>query len=405
MRVPAQTLQRMLLALKRCGVFALVLFLVSPSLTKAEGEDKLDFKYMYYADKNEVWNHTPAFSFFKSFSHYWRFQWDQEVDAVSGASRRLGWRNVGRQGDHDLIIDGMSGASKVEIRHSEQASLGFSDKGRQGSASFYFSDESDYTSYSPAVAGSWDFNERNTTLGGVLSFFFDNLHPQGAFAGLGGNRQLISSTLSLSQILSRSTLWSITANTIRSSGALGHPYNPVILADGSMLIESLPEKKVSYALSSQIIQGFQLSERRGSVHFDARYYRDSWQLASQTAELQLYQYLSEEIYCRLRTRLYHQGSAAFSKQVYLGNEVYRTSDIRYFAFSTISLGAKLAGYFPEGWAGTALLPDRWDISYDHGLRNTRGEEGGTEPFRHTQTFPRDEYYRQHVFMAGLGFDL
>lgn len=379
--------------------------LASFTPARAEGEDRLDFKYMYYADKNDVWNHTPAFSFFKSFAQDWKFQWDQEVDAVSGASRRLGMRNVGRQGDHDLTLDGITGASKVEYRHSEQASLGFSDKGRQGSASFYYSDESDYTSYSPAAAASWDFNERNTTLGGVVSLFLDNLHPQGAFAGLGGDRQWISGTLSLTQILSRTTLWSVTGNSIRSSGALGHPYNPVVLADGSLRIENLPRKKFSYAISSQIIQGFEWGEKRGSVHFDARYYRDTWSLASQTAELQLYQYLIGENYLRLRARYYRQGAAAFAKDAYQGNEIYRTADIRYFKFSNVSLGAKVSGFFPENWAALALLPDRWDISYDHGFRNTRGEEGGPEPFRHYQLFPRDEYYMQHVFMAGLGFDL
>jgi len=371
----------------------------------AQEDDRLDFKYMYYGDKNGVWNHTPAFTFLKALSFRWKFQWNQEFDAVSGASRRLGMRNVGRQGDHDLVLDGITGASKREIRHSEQAGISFADKGRQGSASFYYSDESDYTSYSPSVSGSWDFNQRNTTLGGALSVFFDNLHPQGAFSGLGGDRTLISGTLSLTQIVSPTTLVSMTANSIRSSGALGHPYNPVVLADGALLIESLPAGKTSYALAGQIIQGYAWGDRRGSVHLDARYYRDTWYLSSQTGEVQVYQYYSDQGYLRLRSRLYRQTPAAFAKEGYAGNEVYRTADIRYFGFSSLTLGLKWASVFPDGWAEKAWLPDRWDIAYDHGMRDTRGDEGGPGPFTHYQLFPKSEFYAQGVFMLGIGFDL
>ena len=377
---------------------------VVPSLGVSNTGDKVESKYMYYWDKNDVVNHSPAITFLKSLSNYWNFQWNQEFDAVTGASRRLGFRNVGQQGDHNLVLDGITGASKKEIRHSEQASLAYSHKGHNGSASFYFSDENDYTSYSPALGGSWDFNERNTTLGGGVNLFLDHLHPQGVFAGLGGDRKITSSTLSLTQILSPSTLVAITANSIHSSGVLGHPYNPVVLGQGGMLIENLPTSKTSLALTGQLIQGYHLVDRRSSLHLEARYYQDSWKLASQTAEIQVYQYLTENAFLRVRTRVYRQTHAALAKQQYQGNEVYRTADIRFFDFTLLSLGVKLASSFPDTWADIGLLPDRWDFSYDQGIRNTRGEGGSVGPYYHYQLFPRDEYYMQGTFMMGLGWD-
>lgn len=390
-------------ALAAC-LAAVTLMLPSP-LRAESGDQGLDIKYMYYWDKNKVWNHTPALSFFRKLASSWKLQYDQELDYVSGASRRLGLRNVGTLGDHDQVLDGISGASRREIRHSEQVTGAYSQAGRAASASFYFSDENDYTSYSPSVSGSLDFNERNTTLGGSAAVFFDNMHPTGPFTGLGGDRRILSLGASLSQTLSPLTLAGITLNVIHSSGFLGHPYTPVITDSGDVILENLPNSKTAWALSGQLIQGIRLGDKLGSFHFDARWYQDDWKLRSGTADLQWYQYLREGTYVRLRARGYRQSAAAFARPAYDGNELYRTGDIRYYAFSSILVGLKVGSTFPEGWGASSWLPDRWDLSYDHGVRSTKGEENGVTPMFHTQVFPADEHYQEGTFMLGLSFDL
>ncbi len=377
-----------------------------PSVALASETDQgVDFKYMYYWDRNGAWNHTPALAFFKKVSSRFKIQWDQELDAVSGASRRLGLNNIGRLGDNDLKLDGVSGASKREFRHSEQATLAYSHQGQNASASLYFSDENDYRSYSPSVSGSQDFNDRNTTLGGSLAVFFDDMHPTGPFTGLGGARQILSATASLAQLLSPQSLCGLTVNVNHSSGYLGHPYNPVVTAQGTQVLENLPDRKTSLAVSGQLIQSFHIGSRLGSLHFEARHYRDDWELVSNTADVQWYQYLREGTYVRLRARGYRQGAAAFAKDAYAGDEVYRSPDIRFYSFSSLTLGLKIGSVFPESWGESPLLPDRWDLSYDHGIRDTRGEEDGVSPFYHYQLFPKDEYYMQGTFMLGLSFDL
>ena len=364
----------------------------------------LDFKYMYYWDRNGVRNHTPAILFLKKLSLPWSLRWQQEVDMVSGASRRLGLRLIGRQGDRPLDLDGVSGASRREIRHSEKATMAYAKDGRAASGSFYFSDENDYTSYSPSLGGTWDFHDRNTTVGADVALFIDEMRPRGSFAGLGGDRKITSATVTFSQILTRRSLAGLTVNGIYSAGYLGHPYNPVALADGSLILENLPDDKSSLAVTGQITQGYTLGGRLGSVRLEARYYRDTWKLASGTADLQLYQYFTESGYFRLRARGYAQEAAAFAKDTYAGDEVYRTADIRYYGFSSLTLGLKLGSAFAGSWGESALLPDRWDISYDHGMRDTRGEEG-TASFHHYQLFPQDQYYLQGTLMLGLSFDL
>jgi hypothetical protein len=371
----------------------------------AETDHGLDFKYMYYWDRNGAWNHTPAFAYFRKVASHWKLQWDQELDAVSGASRRLGLRNIGRLADHDQLLDGVTGASKREIRHSEQATLAYAKEGSAASASFYFSDENDYRSYSPSVSASRDFNDRNTTLGGSAAMFFDEMRPTGPFVGMGGKREILSLTGTVAQVLTPLSLGGLTVNVIHSSGFLGHPYNPVITDSGNMVTEHLPDRKTGYSLSGQFIQGFHLGERLGNVRLDVRHYRDDWKLVSNTADIQWYQYVAEGTYLRLRARGYRQGTAAFAKDAYDGGERYRTPDIRYYPFSSLTLGLKVGSVFPESWGGSALLPDRWDLSYDHGLRDTKGEDDGITPAYRYQLFPKDQYYMQGTLMAGLAFDL
>jgi hypothetical protein len=394
-------------ARRRIAAFLpLLVTLALPGALRAAGGDQgLDFKYMYFQDQNGAWNHTPALSFFRKLASVWKLQYDQEVDYVSGASRRLGLYNIGRLGDNDAKLDGITGASRREIRHSEQATAEYSREGRVASGSFYFSDENDYTSYSPAVSGSLDFNDRNTTVGGSAAFFFDDMHPQGPFRGLGGSRRITSLSANVAQTLSPLTLAGLTVNLIHSSGFLGHPYDPVITDSGNVIVENLPDRKTAWALSGQVIQGFHLGSKLASLHLDARWYRDDWKLGSGTADVQWYQYLTEGTYVRLRARGYRQSAAAFARPAYAGDELYRTGDIRYFAFSSVQLGLKIASVFPESWNESAWLPDRWDIGYDHGLRSTKGDENGVTPLYHAQLFPADEHYQQGTFMLGLGFDL
>jgi hypothetical protein len=382
------------------------LALLSPLSARAqEAESGLDMKYMYYWDRNGVWNHTPAFAFFKKISAAWKLQWNQEFDYVSGASRRLGLRNIGRLADHDLQLDGISGASQREMRHSEQATAAYADQGRTASASFYFSDENDYRSYSPSVSGSWDFNQRNTTVSGGLALFFDELSPRGSFSGLGGSRRIVSVNVGVTQLLTPLSLVSVTVQPIYSSGKLGHPYNPAFADSGRLLSEELPGHKLSAALTATWVQGFHLAGRLGSAHLEYRFYRDDWDLDSHTADIQWYQYLTETAWVRMRIRGYSQGAAGFAKTPYRGDEVYRSPDIRYFQFASATFGVKAGSAFPESWQDSPYLPDRWDLGYDHGIRDTKGELDGVHPYDHYQLFSPTKYYMQGTFMAGLGFDL
>jgi hypothetical protein len=368
---------------------------------------RLEIKHEYFWDKNKVWNQTPAFSLTQALSRVWSLGWEQEFDFVTGASRRIGLAKVGQTGDRE--IDAVSAASKVEMRHSENPSLTYSDQGTVASASLYSSRENDYVSWSPAGSVSFDFNERNTTVGASYAEFFDTFKPTGAFAGQGGKKRITSLGGTLAQSLTPLTLVGLTATWNRSWGFLGHPYNPPITVDGQMMQEKVPDRKQAGAVSGQLVQGFHLGERLGSLNLDYRRYQDSWGLKSGTLDAKLSQYFTETAFFRLRLRYYNQTGTLFAKEFYSGNEVYRTADIRWFPFTTWLVGAKVSAAFPEEWSRSAFLPDRWDVKIDYALRDTRGDKAGQaagEPrsLRY-QLYGPEETYSQGVIMVGLVFDL
>lgn len=263
----------------------------------------------------------------------------------------------------------------------------------------YGSTEDDYHSISPAISGSWDFAERNTTLSWAGAWFFDRMEPQGVWATMGGGDKFVQSyTLGLAQTLTPLTLVGITANGIRTTGHIGHPYTPVSTRDSGMIAEALPEAKNALAMSGQLIQGWLVGERLGSINAEYRWYTDSWDLRSQTLTLQVSQHLSEATVLRLQGRYYTQTGAAFAQtDLYQGSEAYRTADIRFHRFQSWMAGLKVSSEFPDAWEG--WLPRRWNLSYDHLVRDTPGN-----PLLY-QLYDADAWYQQGTARVGLGWDL
>jgi hypothetical protein len=356
----------------------------------SETGDLLALKHEYFWDRNKVWNHTPAFLF------------RQEFDVVTGASRRLG-TGVGQQ------MDGVSSASKIEFRHSENPSVTFENAGVVATVGFYNSRENDYFSYGPSGSLAWDFNERNTTVGFSHAQFFDKLTPRAPFSGQGGKKRIQSSSFSLTQILTPLTLVSGTISFLNSYGFLGHPYTPPIDSNGNMVQEKVPDHKQGAALSGQIIQGYHLGPLLGSINIDARWYQDEWDLKSGTADFHLHQNLWDGTIVEFRGRIYRQSGTFFAKEYYTGTETYRSADIRWYPFTSRLIGAKLSSIFFESWGESLWLPDRWNVKYDYLLRDTHGDTrnvSSTEP-RHTlyQLYDSSVEYAQGVMMIGLEFDL
>lgn len=386
--------------------FGLLASILAVSVRASEG-DALETKFEVFRDRNEVTALSPLFELKKTIAKSLSLMWEGQMDAVTGASREWGVNGSGQldaKSGASARLDGISGASRKdepepEIRWGSRLGLTWSRNGRVFSGSLYASKESDYQSFSPSISGAWDFAERNTTLSWGGAWFFDKMTPYGEWGRLGGGEKRVQSySLGLTQSFTPLTLGGITTNFIRTTGYIGHPYNPVTTRDSGLIAEFLPEKKDALAVSLQAIQGWLWGEKLGSVNLEYRNYRDSWDLRSNTLTIQLSQNLLDATMVRLQGRYYSQVGAWFAQtDLYQGSEVYRTADIRFHRFDSWMAGLKVASEFPDSWG--AWLPRRWNLSYDHLIRNTRGNT------RLYQLYAPDEFYQQGTARAGLGWDL
>lgn len=357
--------------------------------------DRLDLKFEAFRDRNDVTALSPIFLLSKSVAKHVTVDWEGQWDVVSAASRQVG--TSGSQGGSSL--DGVTGASgNWESRFGSRVGATYANQGRVFSGSVYASRESDYQSFSPAVGGSWDFAERNTTVSWGGSWFFDKLTPYGAYQPYGGGEKRVQSyNLGLSQILTPLSLVGFNATYTRTTGYIGHPYNPIQTVDSGMLGERLPEAKDALALAGQFLQGFHIGNLLGSTSVEYRAYEDSWALRSHTVTVKWTQHFSDATVFRIQGRWYRQWGAEFVKDAYSGNERYVTVDIRFYPFSSYLVGAKLMSEFPDDWPG--WLPRRWNLSYDHLWRDTHGN------VQLYQLYPADAWYQQGTARAGLSWDL
>lgn len=179
---------------------------------------------------------------------------------VSGASRQ----------DNRVFIN--SGATRKVGNQNWGVNLGFSK-------------EYDYRSISAGLNWSMDFNQKNSTLGVALNRYQDEVTLYDIFGVDQGtdDRETTDITLSLSQVLSPRAIAVFEVFVSDQSGFLSTPFHEVILDDGAITTERLPDARtrtavkvgLNYAFSNNLILRSYL-----------RHYDDDWGIAAQTLELE-----------------------------------------------------------------------------------------------------------------------
>ena len=398
---------------------------LAPCLLLASGgEPGLSLHYEYYQDANKVTSQTPGFDVLAKVAPNWSVSLDAEVDGVTGASR------VSRQDPYDYrgviqdkpvpgVLDGIAGASKYEFRVSQTAHVTYSHNGDIVSVGYYDSKEDDYFSAAPMLDLATDLFDRNTTLGVSLSYFNDMFvqHSITDSSGLvvgSGKKKLYSMQASVTQSFTPLTLGSVAVQRILSLGYLNKPYNPVLVPLPTPVYDSgagawkyyndpLPEamdnRKVALAFSGELVQGYTfIPNHLGSIRINYRYYTDTWGIQSHTIDNEWSQYLTENLYMRIRYRYYTQGAANFVYASYNGTEPFRTSDIKYYPFTSNMFGLKLGGNIPDDWQeGRWWVPARWNVLGNYMLRNTHGVS------YQYQFFPFADTYYQFTVMTGVDY--
>jgi len=176
---------------------------------------------------------------------------------------------------------------------------------------------------------------------------------------------------SLSQLLSPTTIASLSYGVTYQSGVLERTWNSVPVTDSlARHSEKFPGTRLKHAASAWLSQHVPLT--RTTVKTGYRYYRDDFGLSAHTAEARLYQYLGSRIIARGSYRFYRQTGADFYRESFPTDmaSVIKTADSDLAPFDAHEVGAKLTFYFtPIGptWRSRSAL----NVSY---LRYSRDND-------------------------------
>lgn len=253
------------------------------------------------------------------------------ADAVSGATSTI------------YQVDAVSSATSFsDTRHEGTIGLGF--HGRRSRINFTatLGTERDYLSRQFGGSASIDLPGRNTTVAIAYSHSFDQVcdrdngtaTPQEAKALTGADPCEKKSGI-FGKDLAGMTLWrdlsidtaqvTITQNLSPTmnlqlagfgqvlEGFQSNPYRRVRVGPNSPQ-EHIPDTRDRLSVSARLNR--YLPKLHGAVHFDARFYDDTWHVIGGDVELGYSQYIGKSLLLRLHARVYQQSAAAFFKDAF-----------------------------------------------------------------------------------------
>ncbi|HEY5239663.1 MAG TPA: DUF3570 domain-containing protein, partial [Rhizomicrobium sp.] len=217
------------------------------------------------------------------------------------------------------------------------------------------SEEPDYHSRFVNTGGSWDFNQKLTTLNWETSFTWtdiaaslaansaadfgdypDQIHDRNGVTTLFGRRQDIEANLGLTQILDKNSLLSGSIGFTNSTGYLSNPYKATILAfddpdqflDSTGLrfvvikgaLEQRPAERDQLTASTRYVRYF--DDFDGALHLGYRFYHDDWDINAHTLDASWYQPLGDGWVLVPGARYYSQSKAFFYAPYFVFNQAF-----------------------------------------------------------------------------------
>lgn len=236
----------------------------------------------------------------------------------------------------DTRLDGLTGASGEEARTTQtrvSGTLGV--RQEYGSTEWHsnigFSTEYDYRSMNAAIGGSKGFAQDNFTLGVDLRYFadavkvFQDITPANtAVMSDYLARQIVSVSLSASQILTVKDIISLSVDFVRATNNFESTASTV-LVNGTRDVEDLPGTRSRYASTLKWVHGV---GENGALHSSYRYYFDQWDIKANTYELSYFHALCDDQDMASVSLRYHDQTKAefFARSFSASHQGYRTSD-------------------------------------------------------------------------------
>jgi hypothetical protein len=323
--------------LKQITLCTLLTFLPTLALGGVGG-DQLGFTTYYFSDSGDNSVITTSFNLAKKLLEKTVLMFDVELDhvtvpavtAVTGATRPQRRKNEPFEKNRGQFIVGL------------QQGMG---NGSLLSGSYYRSQEVDYLSNSFVGTFTQEMNDKNATLtlrGQISSDWVGEILENGDIVRQ--RKRTYNGSASLAQVLSPNTVWDIGYDFVLHKGFLSDPYRQLRVFDAvgtyAVADELHPESRTRHAASTKLSQF--IPPIKASVIGSYRYYFDSWNVKSHTAELRFNKYILNDLVFGVDYRYYTQSGAYFYSDRYVGMQAtaseFRTSDYKLKPFTSNNFG-------------------------------------------------------------------
>ncbi|MEZ4374051.1 MAG: DUF3570 domain-containing protein [Polyangiaceae bacterium] len=309
-----------------------------------------------------------------------------EADIVSGASEPT------KSGA--ISPDIVSHASVTDVRHVGSGGITLRRKETTLSVTYAYGTENDYRSQSISVSGATEFLKRNTRLELSYSRGFDQvcnfnyanslsptLRPRldssaGCFTD-SDERKTDDVDLDSFQGAWTQTWTPVLATQLVLTGGLqhgflGNPYRAVVIGAGGQLAqEHHPENRARGAAALRM--RYYIKGMDTAIGLGVRGYSDTWDVLSQTYELEAERYILKWLRLLVRGRYYSQSGALFWSDDYTGGEPkfgprgqYWTGDRELSPLSSYLLGGRVLMNF-HGVPGDRIIGMFLNLDASFGL--------------------------------------
>lgn len=347
--------------------------LMGGNATAADGDWKVDSSVMVYSETDRVSAFEPVLSAQREIGEDEYLNLKLVVDSLTGASH-----NGAPVRPYTQTFTSPSGAAEYDVQpndvplddafHDTRGNVAVS-WDRPLSNPLYRSTiganvSSEFDFFSLGLNGtlSRDFNKRNTTLTGGLSFENDTISPVGGvptpFSAMDSGdktdgdetRTVTDVLIGVTQVLGRNTIAQLNYNLGMSSGYHNDPYKVVAddsftgAADpGDFYFESRPDSRTKHSIYGEIKHALGNTD---IVDASYRFMTDDWGIVSHTLDLHYRHFMAHEWFVEPHVRWYSQGEADFYVESLpvapvIGSGEYASGDYRLGALTDTTFGIKV----------------------------------------------------------------
>jgi hypothetical protein len=304
---------------------------------------------------------------------------DVTVETMSGASP---WFVLPDAKGRPVQV--MSGASIHDFRQAIQLRGNRRFGSVTGSLVGGYSNERDYRGANGGLEGSWDLNNKLTTLSAGAGYTANILDPTE-----GGSPRFptrishadnheYEGFAGIAQVLSPQTVLQTSVGYTWQNGYLSDPYKLAYVA-GNTVNDARPGNRRKLAWNTRLRQNIPALD--ATVHLDYRYYHDSWAVTAHTAELAWYQTLPASWALVPRVRWTMQSQAGFYQPYYNFQTAdgFYSSDYRLSPFGALS--ESLGLYKKLGSWNLSLRYEHYSSGSAYSIRHIDVESPGLVKFQ------------------------